>query len=28
MPLPRTTPEARLMLLKKRLQQLYTGVSM
>jgi transcription-repair coupling factor (superfamily II helicase) len=28
MPLPRTTPEARLMLLKKRLQQLYTGASM
>jgi transcription-repair coupling factor (superfamily II helicase) len=28
MPLPRTTPEARLMLLKKRLQQLCTGASM
>ena len=28
MPLPRTTAEARLLLLKKRLQQLYAGVSM
>lgn len=28
LPLPRTTSEARLMLLKKRLQQLHTGVSM
>jgi hypothetical protein len=28
MPLPRTTAEARLLLLKKRLQQLHVGASM